>query len=68
MPREFLKEGSRVLDSWGSGHLAVAIDIAAFSALDDFFDQIDVLAGQLRSARPPATATACGSPATSSAS
>jgi LDH2 family malate/lactate/ureidoglycolate dehydrogenase len=52
MPRDFLKEGSRVLDSWGSGHLAVAIDIEAFSALDDFLDQIETLAGRLRSARP----------------
>jgi LDH2 family malate/lactate/ureidoglycolate dehydrogenase len=52
MPRDFLKEGSRVLDSWGSGHLAVAIDIAAFAEVDDFLDQVDALCGQLRSARP----------------
>jgi LDH2 family malate/lactate/ureidoglycolate dehydrogenase len=51
MPREFLKEGSRVLDSWRSGHLAVAIDIAAFAELDDFLDQVDGLIAHLRSSR-----------------
>jgi LDH2 family malate/lactate/ureidoglycolate dehydrogenase len=30
MPRDFLKEGSTVLDAWGCGHLAVALDVARF--------------------------------------
>jgi len=30
MPRDFLKEGSTVLDAWGCGHLAIALDVAGF--------------------------------------
>ncbi|MBM7789631.1 Ldh family oxidoreductase [Tenggerimyces flavus] len=52
MPREFLREGSRVLDSWRSGHLAIAIDLTAFAERETFLDQIDTFAAQLRSARP----------------
>ncbi len=49
MPREFLKEGSRVLDSWQCGHLAIAIDIAAFGDKDDFFDELEVLSASMKS-------------------
>lgn len=49
MPREFLKEGSRVLDSWHCGHLAIAIDIAAFGDEDDFFDELEVLCASMKS-------------------
>lgn len=51
MPRDFLKEGSRVLDSWHSGHLAVAIDIAAFAELDDFLGEVDDLIAHVRASR-----------------
>jgi LDH2 family malate/lactate/ureidoglycolate dehydrogenase len=30
MPRDFLKEGSTVIDSWKCGHLALALDVARF--------------------------------------
>lgn len=52
MPRDFLNEGSRVLDSWRSGHLAIAIDIATFADPEDFLDQVDALVTHLRCARP----------------
>lgn len=32
MPREFLREGSTVLDRWSCGHLAIAIDVESFGA------------------------------------
>jgi LDH2 family malate/lactate/ureidoglycolate dehydrogenase len=52
MPRDFLKEGSRVLDRWRSGLLAMAIDITAFASRDSFLDQVEALVNELRSARP----------------
>jgi LDH2 family malate/lactate/ureidoglycolate dehydrogenase len=52
MPRDFLKEDSRVLDSWRSGMFAVAIDIAAVAEPEDFLDRVDVLLARLRAARP----------------
>lgn len=52
MPRDFLKEGSRVLDSWSSGLLAVAIDIAAIADTEEFLDRVEAFLVRLRSSRP----------------
>jgi len=58
MPRDFLKEGSQVMDSWRSGLLAVAFDIATFAKIDDFLDWVEALIKQLRSSRPAPGSTA----------
>lgn len=43
MPRAFLEAGSSMLDSWGSGHLAMAINLEAFSDPEDFKSEVDRL-------------------------
>ncbi len=43
MPRAFLEAGSSMLDSWGSGHLAMAINLAAFADPDEFKAEADRL-------------------------
>jgi LDH2 family malate/lactate/ureidoglycolate dehydrogenase len=40
-PRDFLAAGSTVLDSWGAGHLAMAIDPDALVGLAAFEDQLE---------------------------
>jgi LDH2 family malate/lactate/ureidoglycolate dehydrogenase len=52
MPRDFLQEGSRVLDRWRSGLLAIAIEVGSFLDPDEFLDQVGSLLAQLRSSRP----------------
>jgi LDH2 family malate/lactate/ureidoglycolate dehydrogenase len=48
MPRDFLKEGSTVLDSWGAGHLAVALDVSRFIDPSLFKAGVDRLAQVVR--------------------
>jgi LDH2 family malate/lactate/ureidoglycolate dehydrogenase len=48
MPRDFLKEGSTVLDSWGAGHLAVALDVSRFIDPPLFKAGVDRLAQVVR--------------------
>jgi LDH2 family malate/lactate/ureidoglycolate dehydrogenase len=48
MPRDFLKEGSTVLDSWAAGHLAVALDPGRFIDPALFRAGVDRLAGVVR--------------------
>ena len=43
MPRAFLQAGSTMLDSWGSGHLAMAINVEAFADLEEFKMGVDRL-------------------------
>ena len=43
MPRAFLEAGSTMLDSWGSGHLAVAINVEAFADPEEFKTEVDRL-------------------------
>jgi LDH2 family malate/lactate/ureidoglycolate dehydrogenase len=51
MPREFLQEGSRVLDSWRSGHFAIAINISAFRNVNMFLRDMDELCRVVRSSQ-----------------
>jgi len=41
VPRGFLAEGAQSLDSWGIGHLAIAISIDAFGDVDSFKAAVD---------------------------
>ena len=41
MPRAFLEAGSTMLDSWGSGHLAMAINVEAFADPEEFKTEVD---------------------------
>ena len=43
MPRAFLEAGSTMLDSWGSGHLAMAINVEAFADPEEFKTGVDRL-------------------------
>jgi LDH2 family malate/lactate/ureidoglycolate dehydrogenase len=43
MPRDFLKEGSTVIDSWACGHLALALNVASFVEADHFADELERL-------------------------
>lgn len=52
MPRAFLQEGARVLDSWRCGHLAVAFDIEAFADMEAFLDEIEGLCTAVSSCPP----------------
>ena len=44
MPQAFLVEGSTMLDSWGAGHLAVALNIESFADTATFKREVDRLA------------------------
>ena len=44
MPRSFLEAGSTMLDSWGAGHLALALNIESFGDTADFKAGVDRLA------------------------
>jgi len=46
--RRFLAEGATSLDSWGVGHLAMAIDVAAFGEPAVFVDRVAGLADRIR--------------------
>ena len=48
MPRAFLEAGSTMLDSWGSGHLAMAINVEAFSDPEDFKLEVDRLVAYMK--------------------
>ena len=52
MPRAFLEAGSSMLDSWGSGHLAMAINIEAFAEPEDFKTEVDRLVTYMKEAPP----------------
>ena len=43
MPRAFLEKGSKMIDSWESGHLAVAFNVSCFGELSDFKNEVDRL-------------------------
>jgi LDH2 family malate/lactate/ureidoglycolate dehydrogenase len=40
-PREFLREGSTVLDAWGIGHFAMALDLDAFAGSSIFMSTLE---------------------------
>ena len=46
--RRFLTEGATSLDAWGVGHLAMAIDVAAFQEPAAFIDRVAGLADRIR--------------------
>jgi len=52
--RQFLAADARALDSWGIGHLAVAIDPSAFQDPGEFVDRVTELAARVRRSRPAA--------------
>lgn len=52
MPRAFLQEGARVLDSWQCGHLAMAFDIDAFTDMTSFLDEVERLCTALKDCPP----------------
>jgi LDH2 family malate/lactate/ureidoglycolate dehydrogenase len=51
-PREFLKDGARVLDSWRIGHFAMAIDPDAFAGRAVFEAELTRLVRELHGTRP----------------
>jgi LDH2 family malate/lactate/ureidoglycolate dehydrogenase len=57
MPRDFLREGSTTLDSWGSGHMAVAFNIVAFGDRDRFLERLEQFAASVKSSRLAAGST-----------
>ncbi|MCE2531765.1 MAG: Ldh family oxidoreductase, partial [Acidimicrobiia bacterium] len=48
MPRAFLEAGSSMLDSWGSGHLAMAINVEAFADPGEFTTEVDRLVTSMK--------------------
>ena len=52
MPRAFLEAGSTMLDSWGSGHLAMAISLAAFADPEEFKAEVDRLVTYMKETPP----------------
>jgi LDH2 family malate/lactate/ureidoglycolate dehydrogenase len=54
MSRQFLRPGARAYDSWGAGHLAIAIDPEAFGPLGEFEASVEKLIGTLRASSPAA--------------
>ncbi len=52
MPRAFLEVGSSMLDSWGSGHLAMAINVEAFADPEEFKTGVDRLVTCLKETPP----------------
>ena len=48
MPRAFLEAGSTMLDSWGSGHLAMAINVEAFADPEEFKTGVDRLVAYMK--------------------
>ena len=50
-PREFLKEGSTVLDAWGIGHFALVLDPAAFAGLPIFDSYVERLVAAIGNGR-----------------
>ncbi len=52
VPKAFLRHGADTLDSWGVGHLAMAIDVGATRQLDDFREDVGRLSDAVRSLTP----------------
>jgi LDH2 family malate/lactate/ureidoglycolate dehydrogenase len=50
--RAFLEEGATVLDSWGVGHLALAMSVEAFIESERFFANVDRYVSKVKSSRP----------------
>ena len=48
MPTDFLKGGSKVIDSWACGHLALAIDVSRFADPDTFTAGVEHLGQVVR--------------------
>jgi LDH2 family malate/lactate/ureidoglycolate dehydrogenase len=51
MPREFLRESSTTMDSWRSGHTALAINLAAFGDPGRFFERLEQLVAAVKTSR-----------------
>lgn len=49
VPRAFLEPGATALDSWGIGHLAMAVDVEAFGERVDYLSKMTRLVDELRS-------------------
>lgn len=52
----FLKENADTMDHWGAGHLAMAVDLAAFGDPDELRKRVDDAIAVIRSSRPAAAA------------
>lgn len=52
MPRAFLEAGSSMLDSWGAGHLAMAINVEAIADPLEFTTEVDRLVTYMRETPP----------------
>jgi LDH2 family malate/lactate/ureidoglycolate dehydrogenase len=50
--KAFLEEGATALDAWHIGHLAVALDVAAFEAPDVFTARVRHLVDEIRASAP----------------
>jgi LDH2 family malate/lactate/ureidoglycolate dehydrogenase len=51
-PRGFLADGSTVLDSWRTGHLAIVLDPDVFVGRSEFLAGLERLIGSVRETRP----------------
>lgn len=50
--KAFLQPGARAYDSWGTGHLALALDPTAFVPIEEFERSVDELTEALEGSRP----------------
>jgi LDH2 family malate/lactate/ureidoglycolate dehydrogenase len=50
--KAFLHEGATALDSWGIGHLAIALDVGAFEEPDVFMSRVRHLVDTARASAP----------------
>jgi LDH2 family malate/lactate/ureidoglycolate dehydrogenase len=50
-PREFLRDGSTVLDAWGIGHFAMALDLEAFAGSALFQEILERLVSSVTESR-----------------
>lgn len=50
-PREFLRDGATVLDAWGIGHFAMALDLDAFAGPSAFAQILERLASSVTESR-----------------
>jgi LDH2 family malate/lactate/ureidoglycolate dehydrogenase len=50
-PREFLRDGSTVLDAWGIGHFAMALDLDAFAGSAVFLSILERLVSSVTESR-----------------
>ena len=50
-PREFLRDGATVLDAWGIGHFAMALDLGAFAGSSVFSETLERLLSSVTESR-----------------